>query len=55
MKTYRNIYSLIGGICALSLAMEISRFGFTPIIPLVQRDIGVTEWDLKINKKGDDV
>jgi predicted MFS family arabinose efflux permease len=32
----------------LSLAMGISRFGFTPIIPLMQRDIGVTEWDIAV-------
>lgn len=42
------MYSLIGGICALSLAMGISRFGFTPIIPLMQRDLGVTEWDVAV-------
>lgn len=28
--------------------MGISRFGFTPIIPLMQRDIGVTEWDTAV-------
>ncbi len=28
--------------------MGISRFGFTPIIPLMQRDIGVTEWDIAV-------
>ncbi|AIF51835.1 YbfB/YjiJ family MFS transporter [Pelosinus sp. UFO1] len=32
----------------MSLAMGISRFGFTPIIPLMQRDIGVTEWDIAV-------
>jgi predicted MFS family arabinose efflux permease len=46
-KNY-NISILVGGICALSLAMGISRFGFTPIIPLMQRDIGVTEWDIAV-------
>ncbi|GBG55420.1 hypothetical protein SPFL3102_00846 [Sporomusaceae bacterium FL31] len=28
--------------------MGISRFGFTPIIPLMQRDMGVTEWDIAV-------
>ncbi|GMA98142.1 MFS transporter [Pelosinus sp. IPA-1] len=28
--------------------MGISRFGFTPIIPLMQRDIGITEWDIAV-------
>lgn len=32
----------------MSLAMGISRFGFTPIIPLMQRDIGVTEWNIAV-------
>lgn len=32
----------------MSLAMGISRFGFTPIIPLMQRDIGITEWDTAV-------
>ena len=40
----RSISTLIGGICTLSLAMGFSRFGFTPIIPLMQRDIGASEW-----------
>lgn len=47
-KNRNNISILVGGICALSLAMGISRFGFTPIIPLMQRDIGVTEWDIAV-------
>lgn len=42
----RSISTLIGGICALSLAMGFSRFGYTPIIPLMQRDIGISEWDI---------
>jgi len=44
----RSISILIGGICALSLAMGLSRFGFTPIIPLMQRDIGISEWDIAV-------
>jgi predicted MFS family arabinose efflux permease len=48
MKNERNIFTLVGGICALSLAMGISRFGFTPIIPLMQRDIGLSEWDIAV-------
>ncbi len=32
----------------MSLAMGISRFGFTPIIPLMQRDIGISEWDIAV-------
>jgi predicted MFS family arabinose efflux permease len=44
----RSISALIGGICALSLAMGFSRFGFTPIIPLMQRDIGISEWDIAV-------
>lgn len=28
--------------------MGVSRFGFTPIIPLMQRDIGVSEWDIAV-------
>lgn len=48
MKPYRNSCTLIGGICALSLAMGVSRFGFTPIIPLMQRDAGITEWDVAV-------
>ncbi len=32
----------------MSLAMGISRFGFTPIIPLMQRDIGVTDWNIAV-------
>lgn len=28
--------------------MGLSRFGFTPIIPLMQRDVGVTEWDIAV-------
>jgi predicted MFS family arabinose efflux permease len=28
--------------------MGFSRFGFTPIIPLMQRDIGVSEWDVAV-------
>ena len=47
-KNHRNISTLFGGICALSFAMGISRFGFTPIIPMMQRDIGVTEWDIAV-------
>ncbi|MDU4962401.1 MAG: YbfB/YjiJ family MFS transporter [Sporomusaceae bacterium] len=42
----RNLSTLIGGICALSLAMGVARFGFTPIIPLMQRDTGATGWDI---------
>ncbi len=47
-KNCHSISTLIGGICALSLAMGISRFGFTPIIPLMQRDIGISEWDIAV-------
>jgi len=39
---------LIGGICALSLAMGLSRFGFTPIIPLMQRDTGISAWVIAV-------
>jgi len=28
--------------------MGLSRFGFTPIIPLMQRDIGVSEWNIAV-------
>lgn len=28
--------------------MGISRFGFTPIIPLMQSEIGITEWDIAV-------
>lgn len=48
IKNIRTISTLAGGICALSLAMGIARFGFTPIIPLMQRDIGVTEWAIAV-------
>ncbi|EGO63775.1 YbfB/YjiJ family MFS transporter [Acetonema longum] len=48
MKNSYNISIVIGGICVLSLAMGISRFGFTPIIPLMQRDIGVSEWNIAV-------
>lgn len=44
MNKQRSKSILIGGICALSLAMGLSRFGFTPIIPLMQRDTGISEW-----------
>ncbi|WP_378954265.1 YbfB/YjiJ family MFS transporter [Pelosinus sp. sgz500959] len=44
----RNISTLVGGICALSLAMGFSRFGFTPIIPLMQRDLGISELDIAV-------
>ncbi len=39
---------LIGGICTLSLAMGLSRFGFTPVIPLMQRDTGISEWHIAV-------
>jgi predicted MFS family arabinose efflux permease len=48
LKNRRNISTLVGGICVLSLAMGVSRFGFTPIIPLMQRDIGISEWDIAV-------
>lgn len=48
MRICYSISTLIGGICALSLAMGISRFGFTPIIPLMQRDLGLTEWNIAV-------
>ncbi|WP_245741203.1 YbfB/YjiJ family MFS transporter [Propionispira arboris] len=48
LNNQRSISILIGGVCALSLAMGLSRFGFTPIIPLMQRDIGVTEWSIAV-------
>lgn len=48
MNNQGSICVLIGGICALSLAMGISRFGFTPIIPLMQRDIGISEWNIAV-------
>jgi predicted MFS family arabinose efflux permease len=47
-KSVHHISLLLGGICALSLAMGISRFGFTPIIPLMQRDIGVSNWEIAV-------
>lgn len=28
--------------------MGISRFGFTPIIPLMQRDLGISEWNIAV-------
>lgn len=39
---------IIGGVCALSLAMGFSRFGFTPIIPLMQRDLSVSSWEIAL-------
>lgn len=45
-KVNSSISTLIGGVCGLSLAMGFSRFGYTPIIPLMQRDIGISEWDI---------
>lgn len=37
------ILTVIGGISALILAMGFSRFGYTPILSLMQRDIGLSE------------
>nr|WP_019552342.1 YbfB/YjiJ family MFS transporter [Propionispira raffinosivorans] len=48
MNKQRSKSILIGGICALSLAMGLSRFGFTPIIPLMQRDTGISEWVIAV-------
>lgn len=33
---------LVGGIMGMMLAMGISRFAFTPILPLMQRDLGMS-------------
>ena len=48
MNQQRSKAILIGGICALSLAMGLSRFGFTPIIPLMQRDTGISAWMIAV-------
>ena len=34
---------LISGVCALILAMGIARYSFTPMIPYMQTQVGVTE------------
>lgn len=48
LKKYSNSSILISGICTLSLAMGISRFVFTTIIPLMRRDFGISEWNIAI-------
>lgn len=48
MHNTREWVVLSGGISTLLLAMGLSRFGFTPIIPLMQQELHLSDWHIGV-------
>jgi MFS family permease len=38
----RDVRFLVGGACMLAIAMGVGRFAYTPLLPLMERDAGLT-------------